>query len=158
MGLLAMLAMMSLLALTAPDIAMFIINMQNECTLGREDGKSQYVSFDLSTWMYCASAIHFTMMTLIACMPVAALVDVTIGDRCDTNCQCAIAIIAPTPYIYIFLFAWTVVGFLLQEEVRNHGVNHQQCGDILLGWLIVQMCTYILPWVCACLNSFLASR
>merc|ERR1712241_980361 len=39
----------------------------------------------------------------------------------------------------LFLFIWTVIGFLLQEEVRYYGVNNEQCGDVLLGWLIIQL-------------------
>ena len=69
------LALMMLAVLTAQDIAMVIIDLQNECTLGTEDGKSQYVNFSLSTWMYWASITHFSVVSFI--LISAALADIT---------------------------------------------------------------------------------
>ena len=119
-----------LLVLTAQDIAMFIINTEEECTLGTEGGNSQYVNFDLTTWMFWASVVHFSMI---------ALVVISVWWTAFEICDCSVQIALVAFSAGIFLFAWTVIGFLLQKEIWNHGVNDQKCNKVLLAWLIIYL-------------------
>ena len=147
------LALAVLSTLTAHDIAMFIINMKNDCTLGTEDGKSQYVNFSLSTWMNCASIVQFAAFGFLLCMVLVVLcVDNliwTIDDCEDTRTCCCdttdipksigCLIIPIGGLVSCFLLAWVVIGCLLWSEIKNHGVNNQQCDDMLLAWLIINI-------------------
>ena len=148
------LALAVLSALTAHDIAMFFINMKNDCTLGTEDGKSQYVNFTLSTWMYCASIVQFS----IFCVSLfGTIVNVYVNqliwegkvDGKTRICCCSISdIVGDLMGVSIFiisclgsffLLAWAVIGCLLRREIQKHGVNNQQCDDVLLAWLIINL-------------------
>ena len=120
----------------ALDIAMFIINSEDECTLGTDGGNSQYVNFSLSTWMFWASVIHFS--TLLVLSGLLAVLGICDHPRCAPDCLFR-GIFVIVSSVGTFLFGWTVIGFLLQEEIRNHGVNDQKCNAVLLAWLIIYM-------------------
>ena len=146
------LALAVLSAFTAHDIAMFIINMQNDCTLETEDGHSQYVNFTLSTWMYCASVVQFSVFGVflfgtIVNVYVNTLIWEGTVDGKTSICCCSISDIVGDfmgVILFIisclasfFLLAWAVIGCLLRREIQKHGVNNQQCDDVLLAWLII---------------------
>ena len=125
-------------ALTAKDIAMLIINAQQECSLDTWDGKSKYVIFSLSTWMNVAAPIHIFVMMSIWLFGVGLYID-KYGDYFTfSGFTCA-------SFGSIFLVAWTVVGLQLQMEIKESGINDKQCGDIMLRWLILQMILEIGP-------------
>ena len=130
-----------LLALTALDIAMFTINMQRECTLGTEDGMSQYVNFSLSTWMYWTSITHFSVVSFMTFILISAALQVLILFRYGIRVCCAGTTFCVFVMAHVFLLAWTVIGFLLQEEIRNHGVNNEQCNQVLLAWCSIHIVT-----------------
>ena len=142
-----------LLALTALDIAMFTINKQNQCTLGTEDGMRQYVNFGLSAWMYWASITHFSVLSFILISAALGALFLYFfethleGDpyggmaRCITCCWGGITFCIFV-MVDVFLLVWTVIGFLLQEEIRNHGVNNVQCNQVLLAWCIVSILSH----------------
>ena len=133
--------MIPFLALTAQDISMFIINAEEECTLGTDGGNSQYVSFSLSTWMFWASVIHFS--TLLVLSGLLAVLGICDHPRCAPDCLFRVILVIVSS-VGTFLSAWTVIGFLLHEEIRNHGVNDQKCNAKLLAWLIIYMVQSVL--------------
>ena len=146
-----------LLALTAQDIAMFIINVEKECSLETEGGESQYVSFDLGTWMDWASATHFCMFCLIIVSMGIAAFCVDILDAEDSRWDITLKLCGGASYCvvsmaWLFLLAWTVIGFLFYSEIRNHGVNNQQCTQVLLGWLIMHVLSYCCLGICSSLG------
>lgn len=142
--------LMIILAMMAKDVAMVIINNQHECALDTMGGRSKYVTFNLSTWMYVASAFHmFAMFSMWLVFLSLALDDDYEARRFRGEARYsekkAIELIKFTSVFLtslneiFFLFPWTMVGFLLQEEIREYGVNKQQCGDVILGWLVLQV-------------------
>ena len=130
------LAMLPLLALIAPDIAMFAINVQYNCTVETEDGES------LSYWMYWASITHFLMVSTMLCMGGLVLVDAVDVDEKDAGWWCSIVMSGCCFIVYLVLFFYTVEGFKLQEEMRFHGVNNEQCNQVVLAWCIISSLSY----------------
>ena len=151
---LSIMAVLFFLTVTSPDIAMFTINLQNECTLGTEDGVSQYVNFSLSTWMYWASITHLSLFSL------GFFVNGVLFLNCQRVCcwdceqwfkQCIALMIAGIALMtWIFLFAWTVIGFLLEEEIGKYGVNNEQCMHVSKAWCVID----IVFRVCLCCAIF----
>ena len=133
-----------ILLLVAKDIAMLIINSKNECSLDTEEGESEYVIFDLNTWMVCGASSHILMVCSLALVLLIAPGESAIRRFC----WCILALIPL--FLFIFLFAWTVIGFLLQEEIRTRGVNNEQCDDILLAWLILEIVVEFASVCCVC--------
>jgi len=125
---------------TAHDIAMFIINQEHECTLETQGGVSEYVSFGLGLWMDIAAITHFFIVVLLAvCFSVMVMED-AIGDICLILLPLSCMLIA----LFIFLFAWIVIGYYLQGEIQEHGVNNEQCKHVLDAWLYIDMIPYLL--------------
>ena len=131
------LAMLPLLALIAPDIAMFAINVQYNCTVETEDGES------LSKWMYGVSITHFLMVSTMLVIGGLVLVDAVAVDEKDAGWWCSIVTSVCCFIVYCVLFFYTVDGFKLHEEIRFHGVNNKQCHQVLLTWCILSILSYI---------------
>ena len=135
------LVMLPLVALTAPDIAMFAINVQNNCTVGTEGGES------LSKWMYGMSITHFLMVSTMLCMGGLVLSALFVADMVDADVVdeakwCSIVMSGCCCLVYLVLFGCTVKGFMLQEEIRFYGVNNEQCNEVLLAWCIISLFSY----------------
>lgn len=130
--------------MSAKDVAMFVINVLYGCILETDGGKSKYVNFDLSTWMYVASITHFLVIVFLGMHVMGISRD---AYDCLKGFPTVLESICKGIGIfgYIFLFTWMVIGFLFQKEIRENGVNNQECGDILLAWLILQMLVEIGP-------------
>ena len=139
----AMDAYILFLAMTIKDIAMIVINALYECALDTEDGESEFVNFKLIAWMYVASISHILQMLFFCLNVLGTAWGPNLSERISYECGMIFGL-----FNFVFLFAWTVVGFKLQQEIREKGVNHQQCGDVMLGWLILQM----FPESCGCLG------
>ena len=125
------LALMMLAVLTAPDIAMYIINLQNQCTLGTEDGMRQYVNFGLSAWMYWASITHFSVVSFSLISAALGALFLYLFERhfendpyvdmvsgCISMCWGGITFCIFV-MVHVFLLAWTVIGFLLDFFVPS---------------------------------------
>merc|ERR1711870_162805 len=94
--------------------------------------------------MICASVVHICVM-----LAVPLQIQIIIESDLDFNASISSAIFCCNFVVMIFLFAWTVIGFLLHQEGRMHGVNDEQCGDVLLPWLIMQLVLdCVFPGVC----------
>ena len=132
------LAMLALAALTAPDITMFVINVQNNCSVGTEGGES------LSKWMYGMSITHFLMVSTVFVMGGLVLSDVLANRIGYKNAKsCSIVMSGCCFIVYCVLFFYTVEGFKLREEIRFHGVNNKQCNQAVLAWCILSILSYI---------------
>ena len=145
--------MLGFMALTAPAIAMLIIDVDHECALETEGGQSQYVAFGLTTWMYIASVFHL----FVVCVLFALDPDGLFG-RCFSEALNDYWIFERVVFCFIcvniiILFAFYVIGWILQEEVWHHGVNNEQCSQVLLGWLIFGI--LVLGAICCACCAFL---
>ena len=132
------LAILSLVALIAPDIAMFAVNVQYNCTVGTENGEN------LSKWMYGVSIPHLLMVSTMLCM-IGLVRSHVLVDRigADNAALCFIGMGFGCFAVYCVLFFYTVEGFKLREEIRFHGVNNKQCNQAVLAWCIISILSYI---------------
>jgi len=133
---------------TSRDIAMLVINIQNECVLDTEGGRSEFFIGGLSEWMYCASITHLCIICGIVYIGILVKVFDRSIEYIDHDCE--LATVSCLSFLgWVFLVIWTFCGFGLHYEINDHGVNNQQCGDILLAWLILQYVLEVGPAVVA---------
>ena len=132
--------MIFLVALTAKDIAMLIINAQQECAFDTDDGKSKNMIFGPSTWMYVAAPIHISVIMSICVLGGGLDLDIEEYEDYFAYITLSCASLGS-----IFLVPWTMVGWELQSEIKESGINNKQCGDIMLSWLILQLILEIGP-------------
>ena len=58
----------------------------------------------------------------------------------------------------LFIFVWMIVGFKVVQEIPEKGVNHKQCGDVMLSWLILQIIPEFGGWLGLCIPNKVMSK
>merc|ERR1712217_475177 len=94
-----------------------------------ENPISIYLNTTLSTWMYCAATIQLSVI----CIILRAFVIYYWNTVHDHHVIFMIYILL----CWIFMFVWTAIGIRYYVDIQSHGVNDQQCSDILLAWIIL---------------------
>ena len=136
------------------DVALIVIHSENECTLDTALGRSEYVSFGLSEWIWIAVGVHLSMLlapvlgALIAACNNLQCVDLvtelmSTPTTCIPTVLCAVGVCA-------FLFAWTIIGFILLSEMGRDGHANKQCHDVVLAWTGMQRSEYVIVQYLAC--------
>ena len=138
----------------AKDIGLLVVNIQNKCSLNTGNGRSGYVDIDLETWMYIAGIVHIVVLLFIFWMAVEELF-----ERHCLNDNGRAVLFVLMLCCWLSLFAWTIIGFLMEKEIRNYGVNNQQCRVVMLCWLILEMLLEYGPFALViCINAIRLER
>ena len=113
------------------DIAALVINGMNDCNDTIESGSSQYISFDVSTWIVTGCSVHLIGLMIQSCIPFCY--EFYEKERLFKSAFCGLA---TSGSFLLFSVAWLVIGFLLWSEMDS--TEDTICQNAVLSWSIIQ--------------------
>eukprot|EP01084_Bolivina_argentea_P307597 531696_1 len=127
----------------ATDIALLVINNRNDCNQALDDGNSEYVIFDINTFILCGTIIH-----LILAFGFCLHDSICFKNLPEPgNAAMWISFYASIPIcccFWLFFIAWSVIGFVLYSEMDRDTEENKQCSNAMLVWSIFKATETIL--------------
>ena len=96
--------------------------------------QSDYVSFDVSTWIMMAAISHIIIMIAGPC---CGLICCCVGSLIDKDSTASMVVLACCGCcLWILCNIWMIIGFILHSEMSDEG--NDVCKNMVNAWSIIQ--------------------
>eukprot|EP01084_Bolivina_argentea_P311897 539930_1 len=137
------------------DVAGIVIYSYYDCDIS---GGSDYVMFNVNTWLLYGSITHLSALILSGCWMLGCVIILDDLDNDLDNDVLFWSIVLCFPCMtWCFEFAWLIIGFLLYSEMVNDSGINNSCIDMVVSWNVLQAVELVLVCCIAVCVSVLNS-